>query len=377
MYRDVISGQKPGYITALLRLSLRLLSLPYSLAVRTRNRLYARGWLRVHAASVPVISVGNLTVGGTGKTPLVAWLAQHLQSKGLRVAILTRGYKASGVGPARHPATAGDAHRRADEPAELAAMCPGAPVVINPDRVAGAAKAVRSHGARVLVLDDGFQHRRIARDLDIVTLDATLPFGYGRMLPAGLLREPAGSLTRADAVVMTRCDQVSNDELLRIEGQIRGINNELLICRSIHAPAAVRVADEELDLQELRGKNVFAFCGIGNPRAFLDTLEGLGCTLAGSRSFNDHHNYTDRCLAQVHQQACERKADLLLTTQKDWTKIAHLDRPAREPPLGCLIVRLELVSAAADLTALIERALGGRMLGLQRFGKQEAPRSEN
>jgi tetraacyldisaccharide 4'-kinase len=377
-FKAIISGEREDAQAGIARCLLVAASLGYRLAVSIRNRLYDHRVLRTHRANAAVLSIGNLTTGGTGKTPLVAWMAGHLASKGIRLAILTRGYKAGNVHDVDHETAPGGPPPVADEPAELAAMCPEAPVIVNPDRVAGAAEALRSHGTEVLLLDDGFQHRRLARDLDIVTVDVTLPFGYGKLLPAGLLREPTSGLKRAHAVVLTRCDQVSEGELLRIEDQIRTINRQLLICRAVHAPVAVRMPGEKnLDLQGLRGKQTFAFCGIGNPNAFFDTLERLGCVLVGSRSFDDHHEYTDRCLFQVHEEARKRKADLLLTTQKDWTKIAYLRHPIQKPPLACVIVRIELISHAAELTALISQALGGRMRGLQRFGKQEASRSEN
>jgi len=370
-YRNIISGQARGLGAAIARLSLRGLSWPYGAVVRVRNGLYSRGWLAAHAAEVPVISVGNLTAGGTGKTPLVAWLAKYLQGKNLRVAILTRGYKAGRVGHAHHQETVGMAHATTDEPAELAAMCPGAPVVIEPDRVAGAAEAVRNHGT-------GFQHRRLARDLDIVTVDATLPFGYGKLLPAGLLREPLGGLARAHAVVLTRCDQVTDDERLRIEEHLRRINNKLVIATSVHAPVGVRMGqDNDINLQELRNKRVFGFCGIGNPKAFFDTLQRLGCVLVGSHGFDDHYRYTDPCLRQIHEQAKQCGAELVVTTQKDWTKIAILNRPAGEPVFACLTIRLELRQGAAEVTALIERTLAGRIRYLQRSGRQEASRSDN
>jgi len=377
-FKAIVSGRRQDARARVARCVLGGASLGYGLAVRIRNALYCSGWLRARRAGVPVISVGNLTAGGTGKTPLVVWLAGLLQDKDLRVAILTRGYKATRVAHARHQAAMGTAHPTDDEPAELASMCPEVPVIINPDRVAGAAEAVGSHAAQVLLLDDGFQHRRLARDLDIVTIDATLPFGYGKLLPAGLLREPVSGLRRAHAVVLTRSDQVGEEELLRIEKHLRQVNKELLICRAVHAPVAVRMPGENhLDLPQLRGKKVFGFCGIGNPTAFFETLERLGCTLVGSRSFNDHHRYSDECLSQIHEQATERQADLLLTTQKDWTKIAHLTQPRQKPPIACVIVRLQLVSRATDLTALIERTVSGKMSFLQSFGTQEASRSEN
>ncbi|MBN2131867.1 MAG: tetraacyldisaccharide 4'-kinase [Sedimentisphaerales bacterium] len=364
-YRNILSGQARGFGAALARLSLRGLSWPYGAVVRVRNGLYSRGWLATHAAEAPVISVGNLTAGGTGKTPLVAWLAQFLRDRHIHPAILTRGYKTQKDAPS-------------DEPAELAAMCPQVPVVIDPDRVAGAAEAVRNHGAQVLLLDDGFQHRRLARDLDILTVDATLPFGYGRLLPAGLLREPLAGLARAHAVVLTRCDLVTDDQRLRIEKRLRRIHRELVIAASVHAPVGARMDQgDDIDLRELRNKKVLAFCGIGNPKAFFDTLQRLGCVLVGSLGFDDHYHYTERCLREIHEKAKQCGAELVATTQKDWTKIAPLPRPTQEPRFACLTVKLELRQGAAEFAVLIERALADRIQVLQRSGRQEASRSDD
>jgi tetraacyldisaccharide 4'-kinase len=330
---------------------LTLLSWPYSTIVRLRNRLYSGGLLRIHQAGVPVICVGNLTTGGTGKTPLVVWLCRLVRKKGLACAILTRGYRTQ-------------KGELSDEPALLAAQCPDVPVVVNPDRVAGAAQAIGRHGAQVLVMDDGFQHRRLARDLDIIAIDATSPFGYGRMLPVGLLREPVSGLRRAHAVVLTRCDQVPEEALSRIEGRIRQANRNLVIARSIHAPIAIRTAaGMEVPLDQIRGKKVFAFCGIGNPRAFFGTLSHLGATLVGSRAFDDHYRYTPDDLKAVQDQARDRQATLVLTTQKDWTKIAQSVPLEQTPPLAYLAIDLQITSGEESLTALIDRILGGTIPG--------------
>jgi tetraacyldisaccharide 4'-kinase len=344
-YRNLVSGQTSGPLAALARLLLVLLSWPYSLAVRVRNGLYSLHLLRTHRVDAVVISAGNLTTGGTGKTPLVVRLCRLVRQRGLRCAILTRGYKAQ-------------EGEKSDEPALLAAECPDANVVVEADRVAGAKQAIHKHSAQVLILDDGFQHRRLARNIDIVTIDATLPFGYGKLLPAGLLREPVAGLRRADAVVITRCDQVSEERLAWIEEQVRRIHPQAIVATSIHAPVGAAVqGGGEIGLEELRGKRVFAFCGLGNPEAFFDTVRRIGCILVGSRSFDDHCVYTRECLHEVHRQAKEHNADFLLTTQKDWTKIAKLPPPQGGTPLACLDVELEFIRGVEPLTALIEHAL--------------------
>ncbi len=351
-YLNLISGKTPGLIGASARLGLTALSCPYSAIVRLRNHGYSTGRLKVHAADAVVISVGNLTTGGTGKTPLVVWLCRFLMERRLRCAILTRGYKTR-------------SGELSDEPALLAAQCADVPVIVNPDRVAGAAEAIRSHGAQVLVMDDGFQHRRLARDLDIVTIDATRPFGYGKLLPAGLLREPVSGLSRAHAVVLTRCDHVPEDALQQIEEVIRKTNNESVIARSIHKPTGLETDQGvEIDLDAIKGKKVFAFCGLGNPQAFLRTVESLGAALVGTKAFDDHYRYTEEDLSDIRRQARERQAGLVLTTQKDCTKITRLDVPQDHPPLAFLAVELRITAGAQPLTALIDRVLGGKMPNL-------------
>jgi tetraacyldisaccharide 4'-kinase len=353
-FKAIISGRRADATARGARSLLRVASLGYGLAARVRNGLYDRHLLRSHRANAVVLCVGNLTTGGTGKTPLVAWVCRHVRERQLPCAMLTRGYKTQ-------------RGQLSDEPALLATQCPDVPVVVNPDRAAGAAEAVRIHGARVLVMDDGFQHRRLARDVDIVTIDATLPFGYGRLLPAGLLRERVAGLRRAGAVVITRCDQVSEENLAQIEGQVRRLSPDAIIARSIHAPvSAVTCAGAEIGLDQLRGKRVYAFCGLGNPEAFFDTVRRIGCVPAGYRSFDDHHAYTREGLSEIRRQAKEHSVNYILTTQKDWTKIARLLPPENDPPMAYLAIEVEFLSGSEQLTALIDRVLDGKMAQLPR-----------
>jgi len=348
-FKAIISGRRTDARAHIARILLRGSSLGYELIVRVRNGLYDRRVLRAHQAGVPVICIGNLTTGGTGKTPLVVWLCRHVKEKQLRCAILTRGYRTR-------------KGELSDEPALLAAQCPDVPVVVNPDRVAGAAEAINHHGAQVLVMDDGFQHRRLARDLDIIAIDATNPFGYGRVLPAGLLREPITGLERAHAAVLTRCDQVSDATLAEIEDRIREINRNLVVVRSNHAPVAIHTASEtEIPLDQMQGERVFAFCGIGNPQAFFRTLANLGADIVGTGVFDDHYRYTAQDMQTIREQARSRKADLALTTQKDWTKITQTEIPGPPPLLAYLAIDLKITAGGESLTALIDRVLGGRI----------------
>lgn len=359
-YLKLISGHKKGLTAALLRFFLRAAAMFYSIAIGLRTFSYSKGLLKTHRAGAKVISIGNITVGATGKTPLVIWLCKLLQEKGIHCAILTRGYKAH----SRKRATSDEERgTRTDEPAILAESCPQAKVVVNPNRVAGAAEAVNQFGAQVLIMDDGFQHRRLARDLDIVTIDATRPFGYGRLLPAGLLREPVTALRRADVVVITRCDQVDQDALTELERKLRQLNHQAVITRSIHAPLVARTADgEEISLKELRNRKIFAFCGIGNPQAFFDTIKGVGCDPAGSKVYDDHHHYTPGDVADFCEEAGRSKADLILTTEKDWTKIDSRDAAKRNMPLAYLAVQIEFLAGQDRLEGLIENVLRSKIL---------------
>jgi tetraacyldisaccharide 4'-kinase len=355
-YRKLVSGQKKGLGAALLRALLGILACPYSLVIHLRNLFYSKGLFKAHQANAAIISIGNITAGGTGKTPLVVWLCNEIaqnpkfDGKGYRCAILTRGYKA-GQGPLL------------DEPAILAESCPDARVVVNPDRAAGAAEAI-AFGANVMIMDDGFQHRRLARDLDIVAIDATTPFGYGRILPAGLLREPVSELKRAGAVVITRSDQATDARLKDIEQRSRDIKNDIVVARALHAPVCAIARDgNEISLEGLKERKVFAFCGIGNPNAFVRTLEGVCGNVLDARIFDDHHHYTEGCLTDIRAEAERLNADLVLTTQKDWTKVAALLTPTEGPDFGFLSIEMRFEAGEDELRGLIEEVLAGRICG--------------
>ncbi|MFA5240009.1 MAG: tetraacyldisaccharide 4'-kinase [Phycisphaerae bacterium] len=353
-FHKLISGQSVGLTATILRFSMRVASTGYSLAVRCRNFLYSKRWLKIHTADAPVISVGNITTGGTGKTPLVIWICKFLQQKQISCAVLTRGYKARGMRDEGR-------ETEIDEPAVLAESCPQAKVIINPDRVAAAEQAV-GFGAKALIMDDGFQHHRLHRDLDIITIDATCPFGYGKLLPAGLLREPVDSLKRADAVVLTRCDQISESELSRIKEELQIINPDMIIAKSIHKPVCAKSIDgEKIALEQLKGKKVFAFCGIGNPDAFLSTIKNTGAELVGSKIYDDHYHYTSECLAGIYEQACYLTADLILTTQKDRARAKMIIPASTDIPFAYLEVEIKFTAEEDKLKQLIEDALAGKI----------------
>ena len=313
-YRKIIGGGCGGLGVGLLRAVLVPASYLYAAGIAVRNFCYDSGIFRSHRAPVPVISIGNITAGGTGKTPLTIWLCNKLAEQKLKVGVLTRGYKMESA-------------KLSDEPAVIAQNCPAARVVVDPDRVSGAVTAIKEYGARILVMDDGFSHRRLRRNVDIITIDATCPFGYGRLLPAGLLREPLSTLRRAHAAILTRCDLVGKIDLENIEAQLFAINPQLVLAHTRHASAGVKGTNiSDIRLDELAGRRVFAFCGIGNPEAFEVQLKNLKIDLAAFRVYNDHYQYMADDLADIYEEAKYLHADLILTTQKDWIKAATLAR---------------------------------------------------
>jgi len=327
-YLALVQGRRRGLWPAVQRLGLRLAAVPYGLAVRLRNLLYDRRWKRVQRVGVPVVSVGNLSVGGTGKTPCVEHVAAFYRGLDLRVAVLSRGY--GGGGGAN------------DEALLLEDNLPDVPHLQGADRVGLARIAVEELESEVLVLDDGFQHRRLGRDLDVVLLDATAPWGYGGLLPRGLLREPPGSLRRADVVVLTRCDQVGEDDRAALRRQVARLAPAAPLAEATHRPEGLVNGDRaEEGLALLRGRPLAAFCGIGNPESFRRTLADLGGDVRAFRVYPDHHAYTRHDVADL--DAWGRAADpeaVLVTTQKDLVKL-RLSRLG-ERPLWALRVRLHL-----------------------------------
>ena len=339
-------------------LALGPLARVYGAVVRARNRRYDRPGA-AERVGLPVLSVGNLVVGGTGKTPTVAWLAAHLVTRGQDPAIVSRGYGGrAGRGPILVSAGAGagaecSPHLCGDEPFLLANAIPGAMVVVGADRVA-AARLARAAGARTVVLDDGFQHRRLARDLDLVLLDAMQPFGNGRLLPAGTLREPSASLARADLILVTRADP-GHDlvEIRRVAGARRP--------SAPIVPAAVAPAG----LVDAAGRpaapppRAVAFCGIANPTRFRSDLERAGIEVVAFRAFRDHARLSDRAIAALRRTARETAARLV-TTEKDLARLA--DRPDAFGDEPLLALRVELVvHDPRPLHEAVERALSRRV----------------
>lgn len=342
-YLQLISGASRGLWPALQRLALRAGSMPYRMAVQLRNTAYQRGWLHSERAPVPVVSVGNLTAGGTGKTPCVEYVARFYRGLDRRVAILSRGY--------------GGAGGRNDEALVLEENLPDVPHLQGADRAALARTAVEELESEVLVLDDGFQHRRLARDLDLVLVDATAPWGHGHLLPRGLLREPPSSLRRAGVVVLTRCDQTPAEQRERLRQTIARIAPHVPVIETTHRPVELGNSDgESTPLDILRDGPMAAFCGLGNPDAFRRTLHDWGGQPLDFRVYPDHHAYSRADVEELQRWANGLPVGAsVVTTQKDLVKL-RLGRLG-DRPLWCLRIRLRVESGQDVLDGRLQSVL--------------------
>ncbi|MBN2581342.1 MAG: tetraacyldisaccharide 4'-kinase [Pirellulales bacterium] len=362
-FHDLVSGRQRGAAAALGRLGLRLAEVPYAWAVSWRNRRYDRGRAEVHRADVPVISVGNITLGGTGKTPTVAWLARWFRARGIRVSIVSRGYGAEAGG-------------LNDEARELEQQLPDVPHLQNLDRLAAARVAVEELETQLIILDDGFQHRRLARDFDIVLLDALAPFGYGHVFPRGTLREPLSGLKRADAVLLSRADMLPPPERDVIRRRVAELNPQALWAEIRHAPLDfISASGERLALDALPPGPVAAFCGLGNPQGFRHTLQieigvrveiGVRASVVSKhdvdliksrnrsqlttdaltpipfRVFPDHHLYNRADIEELARWAEDLDVTAVLCSQKDLVKIG-LPRLGNKP-LYALRIAVEFLT---------------------------------
>jgi tetraacyldisaccharide 4'-kinase len=348
-WRDLASGKRTS-LSARLQLALLIpLSLVYALLQRLRAGLYRAGTLDVRRLPRPVISIGNITVGGTGKTPVTAYIARQLLAQGLRVAVLSRGYGGSLEGEVEIVSDGNmtflSAAECGDEPFLLASTVPGLMVVIGSDRYAAGLLAMEQLQPDIFLLDDGFQHLRLYRDLNILLLDYARPFGNVWTLPAGLLREPKNAILRADLIIHTRCP----------EGV--GVSAAVADCCARHLLSDVipLSGGEPSDFEVLRGKKTLAFAGIAEPDLFFDELRGRGLDLVATMNFPDHAVYDDETLKKISDQFVFSEAEILLTTEKDGVKLNVV--PA-EISGKILLARLELViDDPAPLTALLRNLL--------------------
>jgi tetraacyldisaccharide 4'-kinase len=339
---------------ALLRLT-GVLLLPFSwfygAGCKARLSLYRSGRLKQERLSARVVSVGNLTVGGTGKTPLVMYLAKKLRERNHKVAVLTRGYKRRSsrmveITESTKGSTAWE--DTGDEPYLLSMRLPDVPILVYKDRAASGKQAIKNYAPDLLLLDDGFQHLRLKRDLDIVVIDSVNPFGNRRLLPAGILREPLASLKRANLFVLTKADQTSGPDQLVEE--LKGHNPDAPIVRSVYRISGVEdlFNRSAVNLDSLKGKRALVFSGIGNPSSFEKTVEQLNLKILKHRVFPDHYAYPEKDLEDLMMQARDRGADFIVTTEKDSVRIPLVKRPG----ISLYVVKIDLVIESGEETLL-------------------------
>jgi tetraacyldisaccharide 4'-kinase len=321
-----------------------------------REWLYARGVLQARALECPVVSIGNLTVGGTGKTPAVELAVRTLMDLGHRPGVLSRGYGRRGGGVKIVADAASirlDAEEAGDEPFLLARRLPGVPVVVGPNRYEAGRMARTRFGVTALVLDDGFQHRTLRKSLEIVMARAAQPWGNGRMLPGGPLREPLAGLARAHLVVATGARQPQ--EAGEVSATVARVAPTVPVLTAVHVPTECfeSSAMRFVPLAALGGAKLIAFAGIGLPAGFRRTLGEAAVSVADFREFPDHHWYTREDLARLERRAGEVSADGFVTTEKDWVRLRRL--PPLKRPVYVLSVRLMLTSGEPHWRAAFER----------------------
>jgi tetraacyldisaccharide 4'-kinase len=340
-FREIVSGQRRGFVAACWRALLAAVEPFYTAAVRLRNWQFDTGRRPIAKVNVPVVSVGNVTLGGTGKTPFIAWLADWFTGRGVQVAIVSRGYGAKPGEPN-------------DEARELAEKLPQVPHLQNSRRAVAAEQAIEQHGAQLILLDDGMQHRYLHRDLEIVLLDALEPFGHNHVFPRGTLREPLAGLARADAIALSRRDTIDEPTARAIEQRVRQYNSRAVWIELRQVPRGLRGrGGQSAPLTHLQNQTVLAFCGIGNPAGFRRTLNDCGLSTIDCVEYADHHNFTTADWQSLQLQAQQAGATALVCTHKDLVKLPSTK--VADVPVWALEIGTEITTGQPQLEALLTR----------------------
>ena len=360
---DVILERRAGKRAGILRGILLGVSAIYRLIVSFRLRFYGKHFFRSHQVGCPVISIGNLTVGGTGKTPVVEKLARDLTDRGRKVAILSRGYKsvrrkgiAGDTAPVRIVSEGGalllDSKTAGDEPFMLAKNLRGVAVVVDKDRVACARHAVTELESDLLILDDGLQYLRLHRRFDIVLIDREAPFGNEHILPRGTLREPPENLRRATHILITKCD---GSDLSELHQRIRCYNRTAPIIECRHRPVDLQdfTTGESLPIASLQGLRASSLSAIASPESFEQGLRKLGVSLELTQSFADHHRYSKRELTRFLKRCTRRGVSCILTTEKDAVRMPRLLN--QELPIRYLRIEIEILKGEEHWNRMLEQ----------------------
>ena len=356
---------QPGAIVLLLRI-LKAFSFLFGIVVAIRYALYRTGVLRRYPLGIQVISVGNVTAGGTGKTPVTEIFARTLAAEGRKVAILSRGYRRKEapwwqrvftqvVDP---PLVVSDGKRvlldsatGGDEPYMLASNLPGVAVVVDRNRVKAGRYAVKRLGCNTLILDDGFQYQRLKHSIEVVLVDSTNPFGNGNLLPRGILREPIRHISRADIIFLTKC----TGDVSAVTAEIRRYNTTAEIVECNHTPKVLKDvwSREEYPLDWLSGKTVCTLSGIAAPKGFENSLRHLGAKVVWCERYADHHRYDSSEVLYALNRTADMGADALVTTEKDAVRFPRLETS----PVRCLYLRvaIEILAGGESFTQIINR----------------------
>jgi len=334
---NLATDKHKGLVAGLAKAFLYFLSLIYCLIVRILIFIYH---LKPYRLNCKVISIGNITLGGTGKTSLVLLIAQYLKQRGHRVVILSRGYKRKVV---NHKSQVISHETMGDEPYMLKMNLKDVPVVVDPDRIRATKLAIRDYGADTVILDDGLQQWKIKKDLEVVTIDSTNPFGNGYLIPRGILREPLSYLKQADIFVLTKTNL--NPDNQDIKDFFNQLNPSGFIIESIHRPLGfcrVDKRDEFLRTDALAGKNVTLISGIADPDSFENLIASLGINIALAFRFPDHYSYAQKDLENVIRESQKKNIDTIITTEKDAVRLAPCLLPTTHYLMNFLVLRIEL-----------------------------------
>lgn len=354
LFKEIVSGHNTTFIADVVRKGLGVISKLYEKGVSYRNNKFDAG-KGVSSLTVPVISVGNITAGGTGKTPMVRFICDALVTENHHPVVLSRGYRAEdnskNIIISKQGQLLVEPEVSGDEAWLLAKVLPNVSVIIGRNRIESAKIALNALNADYLVMDDGFQHRALNRDVDVVLLDALNPFGYEYVLPRGLLREPLIGLARASVIVLTKVDQVPVGTVESIKRRLEQMVPNIPVFETIHKPQSIFTLQEwgsgqpGVPVDAYVGKPMMAVSGIANPKSFELTLKGIGYDIVYMMSFGDHHNFTNDDVVELWKQAFIHQAQGIIITEKDAVKLSQLtDIEDLDVPIYVLSIGIEFLN---------------------------------